>query len=48
MIPGGVVRHCGQRTSNAVETLNDMLKGLRELGILELSDSIWHLEMGTR
>jgi hypothetical protein len=41
LIPGGVSRRCAQRTSNAVENLNNMLKGLRELGILQLLDGLW-------
>jgi len=48
LIPGGVERRCGQRTSNAVENLNKMLTDLRELGIFELLDGIWHREMGVR
>jgi len=48
LIPGGVERRCGQRTSNAVENLNNMVTDLRELGIFELLDGIWHWEMGVQ
>jgi hypothetical protein len=40
LIPGGVSRRCGQRTSNAVENLNNKLKELRELGIVQLLDGL--------
>ena len=36
MIPGGVGRIFGQRTSNAAESMNNSLKSIRSRGILDI------------
>jgi len=45
-IPGGHTRRFGQRTSNAAECLNALLKTLREKPVLELLHGIWLWTMG--
>ena len=48
MIPGGVGRRFGQRTSNAVESMNNSLKSIRSRGILDVLMGLWHQQMGQR
>ena len=47
-IPGGPFHGYGQKTSNAVEIMNQVLRNARELSIADLLTEIWHTTMEMR
>ena len=47
-IPGRPSRRYGQKTSNAVEVMNQVLRNARELSIVDLLMEVWHTTMKIR